>query len=195
MLKKYHLDFFKAKQYLEENLQGTNKLSNSVISLLNLESGCFFTFLAEKSAIKDVNEFTVGGKTSLIIDDISEYIFKLLKDGKNVSCIFDDFNADKNDLDDDLLCNSHGIYCDEEIYYLVDISSSLDLIKQALRRSNVIWHSLCVIGESNLDRNMKSINLDDIHEICLKARVVMVGAYDAESYVIWEKMDSYTQKI
>jgi hypothetical protein len=120
MIKKYQLDFQESKKYFKENLKGTSKLSDSVISLLKLESGDFFALLTEKSEIEDINEFNIGGKTSCLRNNVGEFIFKLLKSNKNLSCIFDDFNSDIKNVEGDLLFNLIGVSCGREIYYLIN---------------------------------------------------------------------------
>jgi hypothetical protein len=187
MIKKYQLNFQKAKKYFEKNLTGTNKLSDSVISFLKFESGDFFALLTEKSKIEDINEFEFGGKTNCLINDVGEFIFNLIKLNGNVSCIFDDFNADLKNIDGDPLFNSNGLDCSDEIYYVINKNAEQDLAVQCLRRSNVIWHSLCIVSEFEFKENKKTITQADMEKICLNAKLIMIGAYDAESYIIWEK--------
>jgi hypothetical protein len=168
-------------------LKDTNKLSDSVISFLKFESGDFFALLTEKSKIEDINEFNIGGKTSCLRNDVGEFIFKLLKSNKNISCIFDDFNSDIKNIEGDLLFNLNGVCCGSEIYYVINENANQDLVIQCLRRSNTVWHSLCILSVIKFKEHKKSITRDDMEEICLNAKLIMIGAYDAESYIVWEK--------
>ena len=187
MIKEHQLNFQKAKKYFEENLKGTNKLSDSVISSLKFESGDFFALFTEKAVIEDINEFKVGGKTDCLRTDVCEFIYKSIKTNKHISCIFDDFNSDTKNIEDDLLFASNGLCYGNEIYYLVNEKACRDLVVQCLRRSNVIWHSLCIVSEFEFNKNKKTITQDEMKKICLSAKLIMIGAYDAESYIIWKK--------
>lgn len=187
MIKKHLLDFQKAKSYFTENLKKTNFLSDSVLFFTRFESGNFFALLKDKKENTDLNEFKTGGKTTCSRDDVSEFILNVLKNDAKLSCIFDDFNADKKNIEDDLLFSSNGVFFEEEVYYLVNNNTTKNLLIQCLRRSNVIWHSLCILSHTQFEEHKKTMNREDVKEICLNAKLIMIGAYDAEGYVIWEK--------
>jgi hypothetical protein len=187
MIKKYRLDFEKAQKYLEENLKGANRLSDAVISFLKFESCDFFALLTEKSKTESINEFDIGGKTHCLRDDVGTFVFNLIRSNRGISFIFDDFNSDENNVRGDLLFNSNGVCFENEIYYLIDKNATQDLVIQCLRRSNVVWHSLCIGSVIQFKEHKKAITLEDMKNICLNAKFILIGAYDSESYIIWEK--------
>ena len=86
------------------------------------------------------------------------------------------------------LFNAHGLLCGNEIYYLLEKNNiSTELITECLRASNAFWHSLCVLTEANLDdRIAREISTEKIQEITLKAKLIIIGAYDGEGYIFWE---------
>ncbi|MBX9839321.1 MAG: hypothetical protein K2X69_13530 [Silvanigrellaceae bacterium] len=57
-----------------------------------------------------------------------------------------------------------------------------------MQETNAIWHSLCVLTTSNCeDFSFLSVSKEKIQEICLMTQMIIVGAYDGEGYVFWEK--------
>ena len=53
--------------------------------------------------------------------------------------------------------------------------------------SNAIWHSLCIISENQLNSAETILTLEKIKAICMNAKIVIIGAYDGEGYIFWEK--------
>ena len=78
--------------------------------------------------------------------------------------------------------------CGNEIYFLLGKNKiSEKIILECLRASNSFWHSLCVFTTADFTDVIKDLTLEKIKEICLSTELVMVGAYDGEGYVFWEK--------
>ncbi len=73
-----------------------------------------------------------------------------------------------------------------EIYYMFDYrSNNLELLKKAIVESEQVWHFVSVITEINL--NKKEITLDKIKNLVENTKIIIVGAYDGEAYVFWER--------
>ncbi|EFB42295.1 hypothetical protein pah_c012o001 [Parachlamydia acanthamoebae str. Hall's coccus] len=52
------------------------------------------------------------------------------------------------------------------------------------------WHSVGVLTEADCFKNDNhTLSLEDIQHICKKTRMILIGAYDGEGYVLWEKME------
>lgn len=52
------------------------------------------------------------------------------------------------------------------------------------------WHSLCLLSKTNekiLDLVNKNLKSSFIYDVCLNAHTIILGAYDIEGYVFWEK--------
>jgi hypothetical protein len=125
-----------------------------------------------------------------IDEEISELIFHTLYSTKYLSCIFDDvssiFTSDLQEEDE--LFSSYGMAYNKEVYYLLTKeSSSKQLIEECLRRSNAFWHSLCVLTKADFNEIKKELTLEKMKDICLNTEMIIVGAYDSEGYVFWEK--------
>ncbi|MBX9839320.1 MAG: hypothetical protein K2X69_13525 [Silvanigrellaceae bacterium] len=92
-MEKHTLDFHKTTDYFIDNLQNTNKLSDSMISAVLFKEGDFYTFLPENSSTEGLYDFKFGGKMSCIRGEMSVFIHNFLKINEGFVCIFDDFNA------------------------------------------------------------------------------------------------------
>ena len=63
----------------------------------------------------------------------------------------------------------------------------LDLVIECLKHSKSFWHSLSVLTTANLSSIEKRLDFDKIEDRCRQTVLIMVGAYDGEGYVFWEK--------
>lgn len=187
-MEKYKLDLKKSLDYFNENLKNTNKLSNTSMAVLNAELGSFYAFLPKDAPIETIHEFNFGGKTPCLRGEVSLFIETILKSNKTLSCIFDDFNADFSNKEPNDLYESNGLHYLNEIYYVANESSPSNIIEQCLNYSSAIWHSLCIITKYDFDE-IENKNLTDhaMDLICANAHFIIIEAYDAESYVLWER--------
>ena len=73
-------------------------------------------------------------------------------------------------------------------YFINLINADFNLILKAIRNANAFWHCLCVLTEVPLN-SVKNNELTSIkiEEICQKIKVIIIGAYDGEGYLFWEK--------
>ena len=84
--------------------------------------------------------------------------------------------------------DNYSVFYNEEVYSLLTKNNiSKELILKCLRFSTSFWHSLCVFTPADFIKETKFLNLEKIKEICLTTELIMVGAYDAEGYLFWEK--------
>jgi hypothetical protein len=84
--------------------------------------------------------------------------------------------------------DDYSLFHDDEVYSLLKKDNiTIDLILTCLRFSNSFWHSLCVFTTADFTNVFKNLSLKKIKEICLTIELVMIGAYDGEGYVFWEK--------
>jgi hypothetical protein len=215
LLNKHLLDFNSSLEYVKDNLHETNKLCSSLLNLINFKNGYFFTLLPENSYLQSIYEFKtsnifhqnpleenyLNGCKSIysiknsIINEISELIINEIKHHEYLSCIFDDVNFFSEELNGYFLFDKYGLSYDKEPYYLIQKNEvSNQLIKECLKTSNAIWHSLCLFTAASLNRNVRILSLEKIKEICLTTELIIIGAYDAEGYVFWEKQQSYPNK-
>jgi hypothetical protein len=207
-LNKHKLDFFPTWKYVQDALDNANTLSLELLSYVNFKDGFFFTLLPPDANIERIYEFESGmvlhqnpeqicfiaGEKSTyaiiptIRDELSRLILEDIKSKDQLSCIFDDVLHSSNDKFYRNLIFSHGLFYENELYYLIQKNEfSYELIKQCLRASNAFWHSLCILTRANFSNFKKKMNLEMIKEICITAELILIGSYDGEGYVFWEK--------
>jgi hypothetical protein len=191
-IKYFDLNFESAIEYLKDNLEGTNALSSEVMNVIHFNKGNFFTFLPSSTEAHNINDFRYGWSEKIGIRSlIGLFLLNIIKNDSQLTCIFDDFNNDFRIGYEDELFLSHGLSFGKEIYYAITAkTASLPIIEKCVRYSiSGTWHSLCVLTKSDLKKDTKTLNLEEIKDICSQAVAILVGAYDAQSYVIWAKDD------
>jgi len=191
-LNQHELNFEQALAYFQYNLADTNILSSALIKLVNFKAGRFFTLLPDTADLKKINEFRYGGMAGGVRDQISSIVLNKLHLDNKLSCIFDDATATFKPEYKDPFFLSYGLVYKTEIYYLVvQKMASNELINQCFCVSNAIWHSLCVLSEIDLsNKKEKNLSSKEIEDVCQLAQLIIVGAYDGEGYVFWEKSSS-----
>lgn len=189
IFKRYNLDFQTTLHFFKENLTKTNKLADALISCLDFGLGSFFTLLPENIKSEDIYKFHCGGKTSPLKKDISFYIENLMKENSLLTCIVDDVNTSLNDVVNNDLFPSYGLSYNDEVYYCLDSKNfNQNILHQCLQYSDATWHSLCLLTKYNFNPlNNNILNENNVIFLSKEARFLFLGAYDGESYIIWEK--------
>jgi hypothetical protein len=78
----------------------------------------------------------------------------------------------------------------DELYYkILSDKANPEIIKKCLVNSNAFWHSLCVLTDANLVDLSDTLTLENIREISFKVYLIIIGAYDGEGYVFWERQN------
>jgi len=210
-LNKHKLNFDPTWKYVKNNLEKATTLSAELLNLLDFKNGHFFTLLPNDANIKRLYEFEggvilpqnpeqeyfVSGKRATysiiptIRKELSELILKKIESKDKLCCVFDDvvrIPTDKHMA----LFHSYGLFYKNEVYYLLEKNKiSNELIIQCLRASNAFWHSLCVLSKIDFKcEDSKKLDLEKIKDICLNADLIIIGAYDGEGYIFWEKSSS-----
>ena len=188
-LNRHELNFKVAFAYLNNNLVGANTLSSTLMQFVNFKVGRFFTLLPSDAKLQGINEFNCGGIASGVRDQISSFVLCKMHADNQLSCVFDDVTAIFQPEYKTMLFSSCGLVYKTEIYYLVTgKTASKKIVEQCFLSSNAIWHSLCVLSRVHLMDNIKkNISLHEIETVCQQAYLIIVGAYDGEGYIFWEK--------
>lgn len=188
-LKRYKLDQNKVKEYLHWNLEGLNLLSSTLLALEFYDKGDFFSLLPELIEENKINEFKHGG-TGVNLNSYVKYMMWMrLFEDNSLCCIFDEVNFNYQERKNDLLFNLCGLHYEEEIYYLLNKNNlKIENINDCFYASNAIWHSLCILTRTNFSMLVnQKLTKENIRECCKNAELILVGAYDAEGYIFWEK--------
>lgn len=187
-LNKYELDSRASLEYLEKNLTETNELSSHILEVLNSASGVFYVLFPEDLESERIYDFNGGNVTPNVDKEICHYVVGKIKDNR-FSCIFDDVNVNLSDEFKDEFSVSYSSFYEDEVYYVIKRKElSEDVFLKCMAASDGIWHSLCVVTHFDLDDVIgKQLDRDVVKEICVNAQLVMIGAYDGEGYIFWER--------
>lgn len=212
LLIKHTLNYEPTWEYVKDNLDQVNALSILSLKLIDFKEGNFFTLLPEDGNIKwlynfqgggilppnPVQEHILDGKKTFyrvgvsIMEDLSTLIFKKIMQKKEYSLVLDDVSGPLNEACVTYFSDIHPVGYEEDLYFMIDSNHlSQELILKSLRQSMFcFWHSLGVLTTADLTHVRDIFDIKTIEEICLKTDLVMVGAYDSEGYVFWERDNS-----
>ena len=187
---RHELEFHKTHRYFIYDLYETNELSRSILELVPFKNGAFFTYLPRDAELDKIYNFCSGGIVRYEPEWYAQYLHSLIT-GENdeITYIFDSYNDDCEDINNENTLFSYGYCFGKEVYYIPrQQSTSEPTLLMCLYRSNVIWHSLCVLSELNKN-HLRSHHLSSevIQEICMKIKLIMILAYDGEGYIFWKK--------
>lgn len=209
-LDQHSLDSDRTFEYVKSVLEEVNELSIELLENLDFKLGHFFTYLPSDARIERIYEFSCGGilpeginkeitvlgkkYQAEIINNLQNelkcFIINKLREEKYLSCILDDVLRDKNDKSLQVFQDNDSLkILKNEVYYLFNEKSADEsLIDKSIQHSNAIWHSLCILYYDDSSKT-KSNNLTSeiIKKIVTNAIIVIIGAYDGEGYIFWEK--------
>lgn len=207
-LYKKEIDFNTTLEYVLDNLNNVNALSTELLNLLDFQSGYFFILLPRDANYKQIYQFKEGGilpqnplekyfnnghlSTYSWIPDIdeelSELIFKEIESKPYFSCLIDKVTGTANDVYYVTFSDSNPLFYEEEVYFLLNKNNvSKSVVSKCLKASTSFWHSLSIFTTADLVNVTKAITLEKIKEVNLKTELIMIGAYDGEGYIFWEK--------
>ncbi len=209
---KYELDHEKTCAYFVDHIQCEKKLSTKIVEVVNFSQGKFFTLLPNDANVENIYEFDqsiipaipYGTQTYEIPNrtekfhpnqvittdrECSEFILYYLKLRKNHFAVVENYNLTPK--------NSHAFIkkveiatVNDEVYYVLVSSNTVDEIYETLRKSNAEWHFLTILTKLNY----APLNLTDdlILQICTNAQFIITSAYDGEGYIYWESNQTRT---
>jgi len=189
VLFKYSLNNNAALKYIDWNLANGNALCNCVLNNVCFENGSFFTYLKEGLTEEKVNNFFsihVGVNTK---EMIGKWLHEVGAKDNSLILIFDEDDARvEESIKEELFCRVGAYHGDEVFYLLENNSKSLKNIRDCLQASDIIWHSLCIVSKYSYKKNeSRSISKEELEDIAKNAEMILLLAYDAEGYIIWQK--------
>ena len=215
-LKKYMLDNEPALQYFQNILEGGNILSEKLLKDNDFDKGIFYTFLPDDAVVDYLYRFKYGGiipaipcgnekcytsdglefipkqvftTTSETCDFIEKYIQKKMKKKCYLSCVFEEVIQTPSDPHVGLY-NTHGVLFEDKIYYLIKPKqTTFDIILESIEESDAMYHLLGILTETNTDNFSQGnkLSIENIEQFVLDTKMIIVGAYDGEGYLFWEK--------
>lgn len=187
--KQYQLDFSKAIEFFNRKLDDVNHLSSFILRMASFSTGQFYSFLKEGLTDSEVNQYKAIRLGNDSIRRTILYMQNYLRKHSNSVLIIDDFNFSAVGGEKMPLFKKFGRYYRCEACYLFTSKDCDEKdILEAIQYSNTEWHSLAFIidapVESKEDKDIKSmVSKVDSDQI----KMVLHVAYDAESYIIWER--------
>jgi hypothetical protein len=206
-LYKYVLDYDRVWEFWESRMKDVNLLSSELLKCVDFKKGEFFTLLPSDAHIERIHKVSEGyilpqnpcvpcgegskwlySETPTLHLELAMFLLKKLRDNK--FCLFDDVSGTLERERGGELYQFCGLCHQKEIYYLITREqASLEVIKNCLRASNEIWHSLCVIAPHCVCPQGKELTPEDTQKICSNIEMAITLAYDGEGYLYWEKTD------
>ncbi|MCH9634056.1 MAG: hypothetical protein S4CHLAM7_07940 [Chlamydiae bacterium] len=186
-MEKIKLDFDKAFAYFKDNLEGTNSLCDYLMN--HLKNGSFFTYLPDFTDKNAIYNFKLGGIAKGLIAEFPNFLVSLINSKKKASYIFDALGMTYDKEMEDPIFHQYGRYIDDEVYfYISKKNANLETLKECYYRSHAIWHSVCILVNDEIQEIPNTeISNKELQLIYEKIEMIFVLAYDAESYVVWEK--------
>ena len=208
-LKKHELDFDLTYKYFFDHLKISNSLSKKILELIDFNEGDFYTLLPLgevnveylyrfKSGLVlppgPIEEIVVLGHkyqgeiTPTVDSEVANFILEKTNKNKKLSCIFEDVQTSPTDTHVDLF-KSIGVLFEDKIYYIIKPSiATYELILEAFKETDVIWHFLCILTEAETNSFSQGNNLstNNIELFIKKLKMIIVGAYDGSGYLFWE---------
>jgi hypothetical protein len=206
------LDKKNAETYCKDILSDGNALSKLIYNLLPFNTGIFYTLLPENADLSRLHFFEHGGilpkfpeeeiyikgfdkpfigeRVNSINPELAIFFNRQLMRGNGRSIIFEEVVKSPGDPHTDFL-KSHGLLYKEEIYYLLSQKDNkLEIISRAINESYDFSHFVCVITQTSFeDIEDKKFTLKKMKEVCENIEFLIIGAYDGEGYIFWERAE------
>lgn len=213
-LEQFDLDR-RAIDYIYEVLTNSaSTLAKYFLDEHNLEKGKVFTILPKTVSNKEIYQFTVGrklpipkdkikiikiGKQTLKVEPIpttknwlARWLYDLLKIHSNSIIIFDGIAKPNHPWLSKR--HSHVMIYRQEVYHFLSSNMKLNiaLIKHTINEADTFpTRGFFVLSDQvqlqKWQGDWVKISTDDLKSLAKQTRKVIVGAYDFESYLIWEK--------
>lgn len=201
ILKKINLNYEEAHGYVVSSLEDANLLSDEILKLIDFKKGEFFTLLHRDFILDSVYEFSSylifheNYKLSSTEDisgtirmELTNAILGAVQSDENTYCVFDDFMRDLDEVYEDDPLKGEKYLNNKQTYYILDRENiSVDAIEVCMHRSYAFWHSLCLLTHADLKTRDLGLSEATIHDIASQAQLIVVGAYDGDGYVFWQK--------
>jgi len=201
MLIKVPLDN-RALTYIFDCLSQGRTLS-SLLLHTKLEQGSIWTFLPPSVTLERAYDFTSGwfikGSDGQVDEEarstplVSELVGNSLLRQQNAYFICEDASAE---ADFPYIRRQHNVpmlFFREEVYYFVTTqTSSADNIAAAIQKANSYLFTAITTTLPDyytpLERNQQT-NLEQLQGLANNSQYVIIGAYDGDGYIVWERKD------
>ena len=207
-LNRHNLDYEKALAYFKDQLNPGHALSTELLNYLDFKNGQFFTLLPVDADLNRIYDFFGGlilpqnpthtyinelGKKSsytwipTLKKEMSAYIYQLIQLKYSSIAVFEDVLHRPEDTHLDFF-NQYGLLYLNQMYYLLNKNNGTpEVIESAIGEADALWHLLFILAEiESSDSLEKELTLEKIKEFARNTKLLVLGAYDDEGYVLWE---------
>lgn len=200
----FPLKFEEALTYVIAQLEDGHTLAKKILRHLDFNQGNFFALIHSSANKTKIHEFKSGGilelnpleqvafqghlysgrKKSHSVGQLSQYLKHALKPQE--FCLFEDLIHHHSDpIAPDI--KEHIFYIEEELYlYLTENEFSETIAKKIIEFVNAQWYYMNIISNSGFDLK-QTITAEQLEKIAMQTTVLVIGAYDMEGFVLWEK--------
>lgn len=210
MIKRFELDFSTTLPYFLDHIDSGKMLSTIVINKTNFHEGCFFTLLPANTEINSISKLSSGGIIPSIHSGISTYqndssskkyqwvkietmdaaVSDFMNSYNNVNnrncTIVENYMLESNSLHTSIK-NVKIVSFNNEVYYFLNRSNTIEEINKTIRKSNDIWRFLSVMTAIDFPLQ-NTLEIEHLNHICDNPDYIVTGAYDGEGYIFWEKL-------
>lgn len=203
-IKIFPLRFEQTLEYVTDQLQDGHSLARELLMNLDFKEGSFFSLLHPSADRTKIHEFQTGGilavnpledvffqgkiypgrKKTHSIQQLALYLKNMLHTGQ--CCFFEDMVHNKSDPIVPEI-EKHILYFHEEIYlYIQEAEFSEETANKLIHYADAQWYYMNIISElgPKFEVNM---TCEQLHNIALKATLIVIGAYDMEGFVVWKR--------
>lgn len=203
----------KVEAFIRQRLKSGKTLSKLLLEYCNIDAGMKFTFLPNGVSDSSCLDFCSGGiftfdlNAAITFDDKKGKAWKIIAvqttEVKLIETITKYLNADPNRImvvedalalaTDAFLLNKKTQYFfhNDEVYHKVESKDDHSFLQATVRRISFIPTSICVLGSTKGFDYLGEVGTQlpkSVLEILAKNTMqIIVGAYDGEGYIFWEK--------
>lgn len=193
---KIPLDWENTFHYFFKHLFYGNHLSAEVLKVVNLKEGTFYTILPQSTNFEQLYNFKNGSIIPQIKDmgtsdssnaknELTSFIYHFLQQSTNHYSVGEDklrFRMHKIDE----IPNTRLLFNNRNVYYSLHHDATPSSIETTISRCNTSNHMLIVLAEGNIQLKQE-LTEEMLREVAIQAKFLIGSAYDAQSYIIWER--------
>lgn len=199
---RHNLKFAKAIEGFREYLKGWYIMSEGILKNVDFTKGTFFTLLPEGVPENQLYTFKYGGVLPQppqtedmppnawpipnTNDNLSQFLFEYLNGKKNPLIIFENYLSEELE-EPTILEGVRNVNINDETYILIqNCIPNYEAVEDCVWTSKAGRHYLSLLSE-NIHDIKNIITVDDFQTIYTNIQYIIIGAYDGEGYVYWEK--------
>lgn len=205
-IKKHSLSLDKVFPYFQEHVGAGNAMSAWVLKNINLSEGVFYTILPVNAVLDRLFKLKHGGiipqgegymksiqgmeqkvfyvPLTSTEDNVCDFLTKYLQENTKNRIILEEMTCRRGEE-----CINIGVdlsYTDQYVYYILKPGDSKESIFKAVSVTNDAWHFLAVCFQDFINIPTELTDYD-FENICNHVKYIVIGAYDRESFIFWEK--------